>query len=208
MKTNRTDFNQTWLTEMPQGLGQFPMWDAIVYSIKDRIRMGSTVEDLSDGLRKIQGSHTIYYWYEDNGVMLLATELNVRTQGLVVSGLGKNPQIKGPPYASDLYDAILKNEKQSMRLISDADMSNDALALWKRLLNMGHTVSVYDTDAPGQSFVSLNSSNQLDQYFANDDRDYRRYRFVLSETNEMLAETRSHFNTRRMRELARIPLDD
>jgi hypothetical protein len=208
MKTNRTDFNETWLIETPMSLGKFPMYDTIEYSIKDRIKSGSKVEDLGNGLRKIKGSQIIYYWYESAGIILLGIELNIRPQGLVVSGLGKNPSVKGPPYASDLYDAVLKNENQSLRLISDADMSDDAFEIWKRLLTLGHTISVYDTSDPGTSFVSINNVDELKKYFRHDDTNYRKYRFVLSETNEVLAETRSYFNTRRMRELAGIPLED
>jgi len=37
MTTNRTDFNETWLAEMSRGLGTFPMYDTIKYSIGVRI---------------------------------------------------------------------------------------------------------------------------------------------------------------------------
>jgi hypothetical protein len=41
----------------------------------------------------------------------------------------------------------------------------------------------------------------MDRYFGNDDTNFRQYQYVLSEAGEVLAETRSYFNTRRMREL-------
>ena len=60
MSTNRTDFHETWLTEMPQGIGSFPMYDYREYNIKDRIKSGSAVIDLGNGLKKIAGQQVVY----------------------------------------------------------------------------------------------------------------------------------------------------
>ena len=208
MTTNRTDFNETWLVEMPQGFGKFPMYDAVSYSIKDRIANGATVDNLGNGLNKIQGQQVVYYWYEKYGIILLGVELNIRPQGLVVSGLGKRPELMGPPYASDLYDAILNDSNRAIKLLSDIDLSDDAFDLWSRLIRMGHTISVYDNKNPGSSLITLKNVNDLAQYFKHDDTNYQRFQYVLSESGEMLAEMRGYFNTRRMRELAGISLED
>lgn len=208
MTTNRTDFNETWLTEMPRALGTFPMYDTINYSIKDRIKSGSPVIDLGNSLKKIQGQQVVYYWYEKDGNILLGAELNIRPQGLVVSALGKLPDFSGPPYASDLYDAILNDSNRSIKLISDIDLSEDAFKLWSRLVDMGHSVSVFDRTNPGQSFTTIKNADDLNTYFGQGNPDFRKYQYVLSESTEMLAEVRSYFNTRRMRELAGIGLED
>lgn len=50
--TGRTDFVETWLTEMPQGLGSFPTFDQIEYTIKDRIKSGSPIIDVNDVAKK------------------------------------------------------------------------------------------------------------------------------------------------------------
>lgn len=208
MTTSRTDFNETWLTEMPMGLGSFPMFDVIDYSIKDRIKRGSPVIDLENGLRKIVGQQTAYYWYEKNNTIILGVELSIKPQGLVVTGLARNPKFKGPPYANDLYDAILKDSDRAIRVVSDVDMSDEAFNVWARLLQMGHKISVYDNKEPGKTFKTIDTMDELKSFFKTDDTDYRRYQFVLSETGEMLAETRSYFNTRRMRELTGMGLED
>ena len=208
MTTSRSDFNETWLTEMPRGLGSFEMYDMLVYNIKDRIKNGSTVLDLGNDLKKIDGSQVKYYWYEKNGTILLGAELSVKPQGLVVNSLAKNPEIRGAPYATDLYDAILKDSNRSIKLLSDIDMSDEALKVWKRLVSQGHKISVYDRENPGQTFTTIHNEQDLEKYFKHDDTDYRRYQYVLSETGEVLAETRSYFNTRRMRELSGIGLTD
>jgi len=208
MTTNRTDFNETWLAEMPRGLGTFPMYATVKYSIRDRIKSGSPVIDLGNSLKKIQGQQVVYYWYEKDGNILLGAVLDIRPQGLVVSALGKLPDFIGPPYASDLYDAILNDSNRSIKLISDIDLSEDAFKLWSRLVDMGHSVSVFDRTNPGQSFTTIKNADDLKTYFAHDDTDFRKYQYVLSESTEMLAEVRSYFNTRRMRELAGIGLED
>lgn len=208
MTTCRTDFNDTWLIEMPQNIGSFPLFDALEYNIKDRIKSGSTVIDLGNNLKKIDGKQVKIYWYEKDGKILLGAELSIRPQGLVVTTLAKNPKINGAPYASDLYDAILNDSNRAIKLLSDVDMSEEAFKLWSRLLTMGHRISVYDSSEPGKTFKTINNVNELAQYFKDDDRNFRRYQYVLSESGEMLAETRSYFNTRRMRELTNFGLDD
>ena len=206
--TSRTDFNETWLAEMPQDIGAFSLYDMVEYNIKDRIKSGSQVIDLPNGLKKIVGQQVVLYWYEKNGVILLGAELSIKPQGLVVSALAKNPKISGSPYATDLYDAILNDSSRSIKLLSDIDMSDKAFKVWAKLLTMGHKISVYDNTSPGKSFKTISDVHELASYFKDDDSSYRKYQYVLSESGETLAETRSYFNTRRMRELSGMGLED
>lgn len=214
MTTSRTDFNETWLMETPEGQGSFETFDALEYNIRDRIKSGSPVITLSKGLFKIDGPQVKYYWYESNGRydyddrILLGAELFVRPQGLVVNLVGKSLLLGHTrPYASDLYLAILRDNDKSL-LFSDTQMSNDGLKLWKRLVSQGYPVSVYDRDEPGKSFQTFSTPEELDAFFKQDDREFRRYQYVLSPPGEALAETRSHFHTRRYRELVGLALDD
>lgn len=202
--TGRTDFIDTWLTEAPQGLGSFSTFDQVKYAIKDRIKSGSKVTAVDSDTKKIVGSQVAYYWIESNKEIILGIELQIRPQALVVSVTGKNPKYKGkPPYASDLYNLILHDTGKSIRLISDDSLSDEGYAIWKRLFQQGNKISVYDRAEPGKTFTTLDSVEDMDKYFANDDTDFRRYQYVLSDSGEILAETRSYFNTRRMRELVK-----
>ena len=199
-QTGREDFTESWLVEMPESLGSFETWDQIDYIIKDRIANGSRVHHLANGLCKIEGQQTLFYWYGDSDTIILGIELYIKPQTLIVDLVGKNRQYRGrPPYASDLYDAILKDRKKPIRIISDTDLSDDGFAMWKRLLMQGHKVSVYDAKEPGRTFKTFTSPEEMDEYLG--DRNYTRYQFVLTEAGEVLAETRSLFNTRRYREL-------
>jgi hypothetical protein len=209
MTTDRTHFNKTWLTEVPQGIGNIELFDMIEYNINDLKKNGIQSVSVTNDIKKINLSQSAYYWYEKDNKILLGIELAKEKQGWIVRAIGKNPRIKGrPPYASDLYNDVLKDSKHSIRLLSDIDLSDEGYNIWKRLFSLGHKISVYDRDNPGQSFKTFDSESDFDDYFQNDNTNFRRYQYVLSETGEMLAETRSFFNTRRMRELAGFGLDD
>ena len=210
MTTSRTDFIQTWLTEMPEGLGKFETFDQLEYNIADLKKNQLPITELGNNLKKIDLNQTAYYWYESNGVVLLGVELEKKQQGWIVRLTGKNPINRGrAPYASDLYNAVLKDSKHySIRLISDTQLSDEGYAIWKRLFDQGHKVSVYKRNDPGKSFQTFKSIEEFDQYFQHDNTDFRQYQYVLSESGEMLAETRSFFNTRRYRELAGLILED
>jgi len=209
MITSRTSFNESWLTEMPEGVGSFELFDMLEYRIKQLAASSSTVIDLGNNLKKIDGNQVKFYWYEKNGDIVLAIELSVSQQSLTVNATGKNPKYKGcPPFASDLYDAILKDTDRSIRIMSDTQLSDEGYDIWKRLFNQGHKISVYDRLNPTKTFHTFKNLSDLDNFFKKDDSDYSRYQFVLSESREMFAEMQSFFNTRRYRELAGLSLDD
>ena len=195
------EFNETWLNEMPQNIGIYDTYNNLIHNIKERIQDGSEPQKINE-LYMIQGSEVQFYWYEDNGIITLGTELYKKPQGLVISITGKNSDYKGkPPYASDLYNDILNLTHRSIKLLSDDKLSDEGFNLWKKLYSKGHKISVYDNTNPGQSLRTIKSIDDLDKFFKNDAK-YKRYQFVLSENGEVLAETRSYFNTRRHLELS------
>jgi hypothetical protein len=199
---SRQDFNETWLSEMPMGIGSFDTFDTITYNIKDLLNNGLKPREVKDNLKSIELSQTQYYWYQNKDEILLGVELEKKPQGLVVRLIGKNPKFKSkPPYASELYRDILNDNKdKSVRLLSDITLSDEGKAIWDKLFDMGLNVSVYDREYPGKSFQTFKNKQEMDQFFANDDTDYKRYQYILSEDGEMLAETRGFFHIRRFRE--------
>ena len=208
-QTGRTDFNETWLFEMPEGMGHFETFNALEYSIYDLIKSGFTPTKISNDLYKIEGANIVFYWIEKDKTILLGCELEKRPQGLVAIYTGKNPGIRGKaPYASDLYMHILADQHNSIRLLSDISMSDEGYKIWQRLFTGGNKVSIYDKESPGETFKTFNSIQEMDQYFQNDDRDYRRYQYVLSPEGQILGEMRNHFNIRRYRELSGLSIED
>lgn len=200
--TSRADFNQTWLTEMPEGLGDIELWDMMLYNSH-----GAQIITVNANLKKITGSQTVYYWWEVAGEIVLAAEFSVRPQAYTVIAVAKSPQWRRkPPYMTDLYQAVLADTGQSIRLFSDTQLSNGGMDVWRKLLAAGCKISVYDRHNPGGSFVTISDADQLEQYFQDDDTDYRRYQYVLSEAQSHL-DTLSYFGTRRIRELSGQSLD-
>ena len=117
---SRNDFNASWLSEMPMGKPTPDAYNQIVYNIKERIEIGSKVQQLSSSLYKIAGQQLTYYWYELNDEIALGIELLNKPQVLVVNIVGKNPKLAGkPPFASDLYNIILNNNNLPIRIYSD-----------------------------------------------------------------------------------------
>jgi hypothetical protein len=201
---SQLEFNETWLTESPEGIGKTELYDMFIYNIADLKRNGQISIDMGNGYRKIELSTCVYYWYEIDNEIILGSELEKKPQGLVVRITGKNSNWRGrKPYASSLYDVILKDCGKGVRILSDVSLSDEGYAIWKRLFKMGHKISIYDALNPGRTFKTFLTINDFDNYFENDNTDYKRYQYILTET-KILAETRNFFNTQRYRELAGV----
>jgi len=199
MLTDKTDFVETWLAESPSGIGSF---DMLEYNIHDLIHNGFVPATVNE-LKKIELNTMIYYWYEQDSKIILGAEFEKKPQGLLVRILGKNPKWKQrKPFASDLYMAVLQDQKRSIRIFSDKQLSDEGFKFWQRLLQRGFKISVYDSALPGQSLKTFDSPEEMNQYFKIDDTNFERYQYVLSSDSQVLGETRNHFNNRRYRELA------
>lgn len=207
MTTSRTYFNETWLSESPQRIPKKKYFEILLFALRDFIAMGKKPIDIGNNIKKLEMEQVLIYWYESNGIIQLILELDKKPQGLMVNLLGKDETLKGvPPFASDLYNAVLKDRKTNIRITSDNLLTDEGYNIWKRLYNQGHTISVYNSDNPGQSFVTLFNINDFDEYFG-DEESYKKYQFVLVE-NSFLVETRCYFNTRKIRESFGYNLED
>lgn len=208
-QTNRNDFNNTWLFEMPMGLGSFDVYNSFVYSIKDLLDTGIEPVIVSGNLYKIELSSTLYYWYSIKDEIILGSEIHKKPQGLVISITAKNPKYKNKsPYASDLYISILKDNPNNIRILSDTQLSDEGYSIWKNLLSRGAKISIYDKENPGVSFKTITDLDEMEKFFKNNDNHFKRFQYVLSENINQLAECKSFFNTRRMRELAGLDLSE
>ena len=85
--------------------------------------------------------------------------------------------------------------------MSDEQLSDEGLDVWKRLLSKGHKILAYDKSAPGQSNIPIRSEEELLKFFKSDDRNYRRYQYILSESDGSFTEVKHLFEIRRLREL-------
>lgn len=198
---SRTEFIESWLMEMPELTDNLEAYDILSWTIKDRISGGETPTEVKPGIYKL-GNQIVLYWIGPPTRVDLAIELAQKAQSMVINLTGKNPQLRHKsPHATDLYTVILDDNQTSL-IISDASLSEAGAAIWKRLVQMGYYVTVYNTEKPGHSRQTFKSPQELDAFLARDDSDYKKWRFVLSKPGMQIGETVSAFNTRRYRELA------
>jgi hypothetical protein len=206
---NRTNFNETFLSEMPNGIGVFGTYPQLVSNIKEQIDYNANIIQLPNNLNKIIRSTTLLYWYGDENNIILGCELRIESEGLVVSLTGKSPDYKKkPPYASELYNAILDDSNRSLRLLSDSNLSDEGFNIWKRLFDDGRNVSIYSLNNPGQSFKPFKTFNDMEQYFAHNRLDLNKYQYVLSESGDQFGDIIAIFGIRRARELCGFSLED
>jgi hypothetical protein len=132
----------------------------------------------------------------------VAIELEHKPQSLVVNLVGKRPDLQGkPPHAPDLYMAVLNDNPKSL-IISDSKLSDAGASVWKRMVQLGYFITMYNTNRPGQSRRTMREPHELDEFLAYDDSYSQIWRVVLSNPGSQIGETVSFFNTRRYRELA------
>lgn len=207
MTTNRTDFNETWLSEMPGRVGNVSdAFNILVKNIEEWIESGKQPGNLSKNFFRLEGNNIDYFWYQIGDDIALAAELDKKQQGYTVNLVGKNPKyVNGSPFATDMYKEILDHVPYSL-LFSDSQLSDDGIDLWKRLVDSPDAVlSVYNIKNPGETFKEITTSTELDDHIG---PDHHSDRFVLSKRKHSLAETRSYFTLRRYRELSGIGLED
>ena len=190
---------------MPMGHASGPTYNVVVNTIQDWLDVKQPVLS-AHGLYKIVGETVVLYWRQNaQGQITIAAEFRRTPEALVVSLLGKHPALQGqPPYASEFYHEILQDSHTAIRIMSDDKLSDEGMAVWKKLLAKGHKISVYDSNKPGQTFHTLQHVEDLDGFFSKTDPLYKRYQFVLTEDNIVYMETRGFFNLRRFRELSNI----
>lgn len=86
-------------------------------------------------------------------------------------------------------------------IVFEAPLEDKGLSIWRRLLSSGYPISVYDKTAPGATHTLIKTVDEFDRYF-NENPDYRKYRFIVSNSINEAIEVRAQFLTRRTRELA------
>jgi len=195
---NREDFFETFLKEMPNNTGIHDPYPLIQKNIKDFLNeLSAKLSFLTNNIKKLQIDNILIYYIENQ----IGIELEEKPYGLVITSVGKNPLFKKqPPYASDLYIEILKDSNKSL-IISDATLTTNSFKTWKRLFNQGYKISLYDMSKPGQTFKTIETIDQMEQYFKTNNKDYEKYRYVLSESNRLI-ETSYRFGIKRYRELS------
>lgn len=204
----RLIFVESWLEEAPQRVSSRNDIDALRFSINE-FQQYYSEKLIGNNIFSLEGVNGVFVYAKDNNIIVAAIELQKTPQNLEVVSTAKDPEyFKKPPYITDLYKSALSiANNNSLKMTSDKVMTDDGLEIWRKLLDQGLTVSIYNTDNPGTSHKKINNYNELSKYFGND-VEYQKYRFTLSESTEhWFKSVREIFLTRRLLELANITLD-
>jgi hypothetical protein len=204
----RTNFITTFLLEMPEKVLVGDSYNIIVNDINE-LMLDNTypVTKIQNNLYKIEGNQIIYYWYGTQNNISLGIELEKRPQALVVRYIGKNPELKGrTPFASELYNEILKDQQSPIRLMSDDKLSDEGYGIWKKLFSAGHRIGVYNKKNPGHTFQKLSSQEEMDNFFgmnkfSKDPILYKNYQYVILESSGLSSEAKIFFSNRRIWEI-------
>lgn len=199
--TSREDFNETWLTESPKRVSPAEYYSQLVKDIAEFIEYGKEPIQVRDNLYKlIMLDNSLIYYIMEHGSISIGIELEKRPQGMIIRLVGKNPELKGPPYASALYKLILEDIPANLKLLSDQTMTDSGITIWKRLFKDDYRILVYDSDNPGSSHQLIKGIDEFNLFF-DDANNFKKYQFVLT-SPKFLGETVNYFSIRRFRELS------
>jgi len=206
---NYEAFHRTFLAEMPwraQGGNDFP---AQLEMLQENISDGAEIISLGDNVFKTLLGNQITYWVGDKNaisvLIIVDTEINGNFCKVVLTS--KNPQLppKSPPYASEVY-LLIKKDLSNLHLTfsSDSIMSDDAIRLWRGMVDRGEKVSVFDTSKHQYVLSDVSAVDELEKYIG--DMGNQRYVFVLSENLTTQRGTHHLFNLMELKRNILYPL--
>jgi len=158
--------------------------------IEANIENGHQPNNLGNNLfNLIIDQFEIYYWVSINSQIKIAARMSRFKNGLSVEIVGKEPGYE--QFASEFYQSILLTIPGSL-LFSGSLLSKEGLSVWKRLLNSGNVIMVYDPDNT-KNFQKLNTVDDLQKFLGNTEN-YEKYRYVLSKNQTVQETIISEFN--------------
>lgn len=174
-RDDRVDFKESWLSEMPGYAGTLDTFPSLLIIINDFLKNGIEKISLGNNIYKIVSDNICYYWISYENRPALIVEIEIKHEVCQVKMTGKKTEMFGkPPYASELYAAIIKDNIKSL-LISDEYLTDSSVAVWVKLLKNGKKISVYDVKSA--ELISIESEEELKSYYYPTGN---RFRFAIS----------------------------
>ena len=204
---SRKSFYESWMIESPERIQPLNGFRSLLDNLLVFMDSYPSIE-IEQDIYYLEGQHIIYFYHKIGNIITTIVELEKKPQALWVVNMAKDEKYQGaPPYMTDIYKEILYlSNGRSLVFTSDKMMTNSGIKVWKKLLDSGYSISVYDSSQPGQSLTRLTDAAELEKYIGN--KDYQKYRFILSESSNWLAQVKETFTIRRTRELAGITSDE
>lgn len=203
---SRKSFYESWMAESPERIHPLNGFRSLLDNLRGFMDSYPSIE-IENDIYYLEGRDIIYFYHKIGNIITTIVELEKKPQALWVVNMAKDEKYQGaPPYMTDIYKEILYlSNGRSLVFTSDKMMTNSGIKVWKKLLDSGYTVSVYDSSQPGQSLTKISNVDDLEKYIGN--KDYQNYRFILSESTKWLTQVKETFTIRRTRELAGITAD-
>lgn len=175
---SRAEFKETWLMEMPGLAGMLDTFPSLLYSLNDLLKHGTEKIRIENNIFKTVAGDIGFYWIEKDEKPVLIVEIKIKSEAIQLNMLGKSSDAFGnPPFASDLYSAILTDTGKSV-LMSDEYLTDNSFAVWAKLLKLGKQISVYDVRT--SDLQKVDSEEILKSYYHSTGN---RFRFILSENS-------------------------
>lgn len=196
--STRLQFLESWIWEAPERGEPRNDFTGLVSDLTDFLDYYQPIE-VHHGIKILQTETAIYAFVEKNNRIEMVVRAEKTPQALQVKVTGKNPTYRGPPYATDLYAALLNQARdKSLILTSDSFVTDKALDVWQRLHD-DYTITACDTsgEEKPQKVETLNDFYRFwGQSPPEDPTRYKRYLFVLSESATWLTTVRENWSDR------------
>jgi hypothetical protein len=198
-------FKKSFLSESPMniGKGHTDMCQWLSTIINEFITNNYHPIQLDEHYYKLEIKDEIFYWYTDQNKIILAISLEKQSYALIVRNLGKDIKYANKkPFAYELFEVILNDQKIPIRLISDESMTIDGFKNWEKLFDIGYKIYIYNnrTNNAGQSLKQLQSKNEMEEFFKTE-KQYGDWQYVISESTG-IENIIGPFGLRRIRELS------
>lgn len=155
------------LSEMPFNLGDLgSFYSTITNLVAASEKMNVTPVKVGYNVYKIVDTNHELYYYKDHGVIISGVFLTKSNNGsLKITAVGKHPDYKGrAPYVIDLYRSIIKDLDVNQVLLSDTNLTNDSIKIWKRLAKeMPEKIYIYDRTT--RETTAIANPNELNRAF-------------------------------------------
>lgn len=112
-----------------------------------------------------EGSSMLYF-YIDNDLVISGVFLVMQRPGVFkISTVGKHPDYIGrKPYTIDIYRAIINDLGTNEALLSDSQLTEDSIKIWKRLVKeFPGKVAIYDRTT--REVTPITNTNDINRVF-------------------------------------------
>lgn len=168
------------LNEMPFNLGDLgSFYSTITNLVSASEKMDVAPVKVRHNVYKIVDTNHELYYYKDHDIIISGVFLTkISNAAFKITAVGKHPDYRGSaPYVTDLYRSIIKDLDVNQVLLSDTNLTNDSIKIWKRLAReMPEKIYIYDRTT--RETTAITNPNELNRAFGKSP-DMVKYQFMV-----------------------------